>query len=252
MDLTGRNALVTGVSRRAGIGFAIARQLLAAGAATFIHGWTPHDEKQPWGSEPGGTEVLAAELAVPFLEADFRDAGAPDRVVAAATEALGPLDILVVNHARSGHGRLGELTAAEIDAFLHENVRASLLLVRAFAVCHDDSREGGRVILLTSGQHLAPMTGEVAYAVSKGALQQATLTLADELADRRVTVNTVNPGPTDTGWGLADRDPAPAMPFGRWGEPDDAARLVAWLCSDAARWITGQTIDSEGGFRRWR
>jgi 3-oxoacyl-[acyl-carrier protein] reductase len=96
------------------------------------------------------------------------------------------------------------------------------------------------------------MTREVAYAVSKGALQQATLTLADELANRRITVNAVNPGPTDTGWGLAKQDPIGMMPFGRWGEPDDAARLVTWLCSDDARWITGQTIDSEGGFRRWR
>jgi 3-oxoacyl-[acyl-carrier protein] reductase len=70
------------------------------------------------------------------------------------------------------------------------------------------------------------------------------------LIDRGITVNTVNPGPTDTGWGLADRDPRPAMPLGRWGEPDDAARLIAWLCSEDARWITGQVIDSEGGFRR--
>lgn len=189
---------------------------------------------------------------MPFLEADFADPEAPERVVAAAADALGPLDILVVNHARSGHGRLDELTAAEVDAFLHENIRASLLLVREFAARHDDSREGGRVVLMTSGQHLAPMAREVAYAVSKGALQQATLTLADELADRRITVNTVNPGPTDTSWGLADQDPARTMPFGRWGEPDDAARLVAWICSDHARWITGQTLDSEGGFRRWR
>jgi 3-oxoacyl-[acyl-carrier protein] reductase len=251
VDLTARNALVTGVSRRAGIGYGIARHLLNAGAAVFIHGWSPHDATQQWGAEPGGTEAVAGDLAVPFLEADFADATAPERVVAAATEALGPLDVLVVNHARSGHGRLADLTAGEIDDFLHENVRASLLLVRAFAARHDDSREGGRVVLMTSGQHLAPMAREVAYAVSKGALQQATLTLAEELADRRITVNTVNPGPTDTGWGLAEHDPARAMPFGRWGRPDDAARLIAWLCSDDALWITGQTIDSEGGFRRW-
>jgi 3-oxoacyl-[acyl-carrier protein] reductase len=251
VDLTARNALVTGVSRRVGIGYAITRHLLDAGAAVFIQGWTPHDVTQRWGAEPGGTEAVADDLAVPFLEADFADAAAPERVFAAATEALGPLDILVVNHARSGHGRLAELTAAEIDAFLGENVRASLLLVREFAARHDDSREGGRVVLITSGQHLAPMAREVAYAVSKGALHQATLTLADELADRRITVNTVNPGPTETGWGLADQDPGQTMPFGRWGEPDDAARLVTWLCSDDARWITGQTIDSEGGFRRW-
>ena len=213
----------------------------------FIQGWAEHDAQQRWGADPGGTEAIADELGIGFLEADFADAAAPERVVAAASDALGPLDILVVNHARSGHGRLAELTADEIDAFLHENVRASLLLIREFAARHDDSRGGGRVVLFTSGQHLAPMAREVAYAVSKGALQQATPTLADELADRGITVNAVNPGPTDTGWGLAEREPGPAMPFGRWGEPDDAARLIAFLCSEDGRWITGQVITSSGG-----
>lgn len=241
---------MTGVSRRAGIGFAVARHLREDGAAVFLHGWPEHDARQPWGGEAGGTEALARELDSHFAEADLADPGAPERVVGAASDALGPLDILVVNHARSGHGRLADVTADEIDAFLHENVRAALLLVREFAAGHDDSRPGGRVVLLTSGQHLAPMAREVAYAVSKGALQQATLTLADELADCGITVNAVNPGPTDTGWLEGRSPPDGAMPFGRWGEPDDAARLVAWLCSDEARWITGQTINSEGGFRR--
>jgi 3-oxoacyl-[acyl-carrier protein] reductase len=225
--------------------------LLDAGAAVFAQGWTEHDARQRWGAEPGGTEGVARELGIGFLEADFADPASPATVVGAACDALGPLDILVVNHARSGRGHLDQLTAEEIDAFLHENVRSTLLLVREFAARHDDSRPGGRVVLLTSGQHLAPMAREVAYAVSKGALQQATLTLADELADRHITVNAVNPGPTDTGW-LEGREPGREMPFGRFGEPNDVARLVVWLCGDDARWITGQTINSEGGFRRWR
>jgi 3-oxoacyl-[acyl-carrier protein] reductase len=250
MSLSGRNALVTGVSRRAGIGFAIVERLLEAGASVFAQGWTPHDLRQPWGAGAEGTEAVAAKLGVPFAEADFADPGAPREVVAAARDALGPLDILVVNHARSSEGRLGELTAEEIDASLHENVRASLLLVQEFAAQHDDGRPGGRVVLFTSGQHLSPMPDTLAYAVSKGALHQATRSLAAELAPRGLTVNTVHPGPTDSGWGLAEQDPRPMMPFGRWGEPDDAARLVAWLCADDARWITGQVVDSEGGFRR--
>ena len=231
-------ALVTGVSRRIGIGYAIAERLRGDGVAVFTQGWTPHDEAQPWGSD---------DLA-PDVEADFAEPDAPARVVAAARAALGPLDVLVVNHARSGDGRLHELTAEHIDAFLHENVRASLLLVKEFAAQFEGDR--GSVVLMTSGAHLAPMASEVAYGVSKGALAVATKTLADELADRGIRVNCVNPGPTDTGWGLADLDPARRMPFGRWGEPDDAARLVAWLCSDDGRWVTGQVIDSEGGFRR--
>jgi 3-oxoacyl-[acyl-carrier protein] reductase len=244
-----KNALVTGVSRRAGIGFAIARRLQEVGANVFVQGWTPHDVEQAWGAEPGGTEGVASELGVDFIEADFADGDAPARVVAAARSALGgPLDVLVVNHARSGSGSLGDLTAEHLDAFLHENVRASLLLVKEFAAQHEG--DAGRVVLLTSGIHRGPMTGELGYAVSKGALLVATSTLAAELAERGITVNCINPGPTDTGWGLADIDPAGRMPAGRWGEPDDAARLVAWLCSDDARWLTGQAIDSEGGFRR--
>jgi 3-oxoacyl-[acyl-carrier protein] reductase len=234
-----RNALVTGVSRRAGIGHAIAQRLRERGVRVFTQGWTPHDAAQAWGSDPEGA---------PDLEANFADPEAPTRVVAAARDALGPLDVLVVNHARSGHGRLHELTAEHVDAFLHENVRASLLLVREFVAQFES--ESGRVVLFTSGAHKSPMPDELAYAVSKGALAIATLTLADELAQRGITVNCVHPGPTDTGYGLAEIDPTGRMPFGRWGEPDDAARLVAWLCSDDARWLTGQVLDSEGGFRR--
>jgi NAD(P)-dependent dehydrogenase (short-subunit alcohol dehydrogenase family) len=249
-SLTGRTALVTGVSRRAGIGFAVTRRLLAEGAAVFAQGWTLHDATQRWGSDSEGAgAVRALGDRVRYSEADFADPEAPRALLDAARAAFGHVDLLIVNHARSGHGRLADVTAAELDAFLRENVRASILLVKEFAAQHD-GRPGGRVVLMTSGQHLAPMTREVAYAISKGALQQATKTLADELIDHGITVNAVNPGPTDTGWDITGRDPRPAMPLARWGEPDDAARLIAWLCSDDARWITGQVIDSEGGFRR--
>lgn len=251
--LAGRVAVVTGAGRRAGIGYAIARRLLESGAAVLAHAWTPYDVES-WGEDPAEAETVVGELRqlgrVEQHQADFADPDAPAEVVAAARSALGHVDILVVNHTRSGHKRLPELTAEHLDDFLHENVRASLLLVKEFAAQHD-GREGGRVILMTSGQHLGPMSREVAYAVSKGALHQATLTLSEELMDRGITVNTVNPGPTDTGWGIGDEDPRPSMPLGRWGEPDDAARLIAWLCTDDARWITGQVINSEGGFRRW-
>src|SRR3981081_1655064 len=115
-----RNALVTGVSRRAGIGFAIARRLEEAGAQVFTQGWTAHDAAQPWGAD----ETLA-----PSIEADFADPTAPARVLAAPREAPGALDVLVGTHARSGLGRLDELSGEPLDAFLHENVRASLLLV---------------------------------------------------------------------------------------------------------------------------
>ena len=81
-----------------------------------------------------------------------------------------------------------------------------------------------------------------------------TLTLADQLGRRHITLNTVNPGPTDTGYSSGPEQAAVAsmFPTGRWGQPDDAARLITWLCTDDASWITGQIINSEGGFARWR
>jgi 3-oxoacyl-[acyl-carrier protein] reductase len=254
MSLDGRVAVVTGAGRRAGIGFAAARRLVEAGAAVLVHAWTPYDVSG-YGVSDSEPHSVLAELRegggrVELVQADFADPDAPAAVIAAVRDAFGRVDILIVNHTRSSHVPLEELTAAHIDDCLHENVRAALLLVKEFAAQHD-GRDGGRVILMTSGQHIAPMVGEIAYAVSKGALHQITKTFAEALIDRGITVNTVNPGPTDTGWGLADWDPTARMPLGRWGEPDDAARLIAWLCSDDARWITGQVIDSEGGFRRW-
>jgi len=239
--LAGRAALVTGVSRRSGIGFALARRLLALGAAVTVHTWPPYDD--------GGIEPLLAELGtVGHTVADFADPDAPARVVAAARERGGHLDVVVANHALGEMGRLGETSAAQLDAHFQVNVRGSVLLAQQLAAQHD-GRPGGRVILMTSGQHLGGMPEELAYAISKGALWEATRSLSDELIGRGITVNTVNPGPTDTGY-LADVDPTPDMPLGRWGSPEDAARLIGWLCTDEAAWVTGQVINSEGGFRR--
>jgi 3-oxoacyl-[acyl-carrier protein] reductase len=105
---------------------------------------------------------------------------------------------------------------------------------------------------MTSGQDLGPMRHEVAYATAKGALASITRTLADQLADRDITLNTVNPGPVDTGYAPPDTHEAVRLRFPRerWGDPDDPARLIAWLATDEAAWITGQVINTEGGFRR--
>jgi 3-oxoacyl-[acyl-carrier protein] reductase len=262
LPLQGRTALVTGVSRRAGIGFAIARRLAAAGASVFAHHFVPHDIERPWGADPGGIDAVLGELRSALADpdagvadagCDLADRGAPERLLARAVAAFGHVDVLVCNHASSGpDAALGGLDAELLDAHWAINARASLLLAQAFAEAHD-GRPGGRIVLMTSGQGLGPLPGEVAYAASKGALAAVTLTLADQLADRAITVNCVNPGPVDSGWGtsgllaaMADR-----MPAGRWGEPDDPARLIAWLVSDDGRWMTGQVLNTEGGFRRW-
>ena len=120
--------------------------------------------------------------------------------------------------------------------------------MQAFHAAHD-GRDGGRVVLLTSGQHRGPMPGELPYVAGKGALHQLTPSLSAAVAGKRITVNAVDPGATDTGYATAESHAAVVArePWGRWGEPDDAARLIAFLCSDDARWITGQVITSSGG-----
>lgn len=253
LPLESRVALVTGVSRRIGIGFAIANRLAQAGADLVIQAYAPYDADQPWGADLDGPPALAESLRVHgrrvmLVEADFTDSDAPQQVMAAAVAAYGHVDILVANHAYSTMGSLEEVTADQIDQHLAVNVRGSLLLVKEFAAQHD-GRPGGRVVLMTSGQHLGPMPGELAYIASKGALHQLTLSLSAHLASRGITVNTVNPGATDTGYATSELHEMirSLNPQGRWGEPDDAARLIAWLSTDDARWITGQVINSTGG-----
>jgi 3-oxoacyl-[acyl-carrier protein] reductase len=252
-----RVALVTGVSRRAGIGFAIARALLDDGLRVFVHAWSAHDAAQPWGADAGGMEAVLADLGGPgprlaHAEADLADPDAPRRLVARAVETFGALDVLVANHAHSSALPLEAVTAAELDRAWAVNARSVVLLVQAYAAAHDDARPDGRVVLMTSGQHLGPMAGELPYAVTKGAVHQATRSLADALAARGITVNAVNPGPVDTGWAdEATRERLrPAFPAGRWGRPSDVAAVVAWLAWAPSGWVTGQVVDAEGGFRR--
>ncbi len=114
-----------------------------------------------------------------------------------------------------------------------------MLLVRAFAEQYRPGPEGGRVVLFTSGQHLGPAPSEIPYAATKGALRQITRTLADALAERAITVNCVNPGPTDTGWAAPDPEALIArhMRRGRWNTPDEAADVVALLLAPEAATI---------------
>jgi 3-oxoacyl-[acyl-carrier protein] reductase len=113
-----------------------------------------------------------------------------------------------------------------------------------------DGRPGGRVVQFTSGQYHRAMPDELPYVASKGALHQLTPSLAVHLMPRGITVNCIDPGPNDTGYAdQATREAVTSrMPAGRWGMPADAAKLVAWLVSDEADWVTGQVIASAGGW----
>lgn len=253
--LSGRVALVTGASRSIGIGAAIVRRLAAAGADVAFTHYLAYD-REMYGSPENGPlelvrEVEAMGRRVFAHEVDLSEPGVAEPVLDAVETMLGPVDILVNNAAYSTHDDWATLTEESLDRHIAVNYRATAMLTVAFARRFARG-EGGRVINFSSGQHLGPMPNELAYAASKGAIIAFSTSIAPDLARLGITINVVNPGPTDTGWMTDELKEAIVRmtASGRVGVPEDAARLVAWLASDDAVWITGQVIDSEGGFTR--
>lgn len=280
--LAGKTALVTGVSRRRGIGFAVASRLAELGASVFVQHWRPHDLDQPWGGDDLGAvrggirSSLIGEAMFGDAEVDLTDAAAIPGLIAAAAALTGRLDILVCNHAKSGDdGSILDMTAERLDAFWDTNARSTLLLTAEFARRLAPPQSGqrrpgdviegakpyaeptGRVFWMTSGQGHGAMRGEVAYATSKAALAGITRTVAAELLELGIVLNTVNPGPVNTGYmdpDTADRDTSGieewlgSTPFGRVGVPTDPAALIGWLSTAEGAWIVGQVLTSDGGF----
>ncbi len=244
-SLAGRTALVTGGSR--GIGAGIARALDAAGARVAIAG-----------RHRGALDDVAAALSRDpvVLEADLADADAATALADRAVDALGSLDILVNN---AGIGRrlpTEQLDAATIDALHAVNVRAPLLLIaRLVPVMKAAGR--GAIVNLSSVSGVVGTPNRAAYAATKGALDAATRSLAMELGPHGIRVNSVAPGVVDTRmW--ARNKAVPGVVEGveaqtalrRWSQPADVADVVVFLASDAARFVTGETIAADGGMAR--
>lgn len=254
-SLSGKRALITGASRRIGIGAATCRALAHAGADIAFTHWTTYDTGM-YGSSADEPAELVAELRAIGVRAEAIefDLSAPDAGTSLFDEVetrLGAIDILVNNAAFSTHDNWETLTAESFDSHSFVNARGTALLSVEMARRFTKGT-GGRIINFSSGQHLGPMPDELSYAMSKGAIIAFSQSIAPDLAKRGITINVVNPGPTDTGWMTPEieADVIEKTPTGRVGTPEDVARLISWLVSDDAAWITGQVINSEGGFIR--
>jgi 3-oxoacyl-[acyl-carrier protein] reductase len=246
---------VTGVGGCSGIGAAVCAALLRDGWSVFAAGNRDYASVQPQsGEDCDGLDALLAELArsgrFRWQDVDLSDLSAIPALFDAAESEVGPVTALVAAHARSLPAGLREVTAAEFDRHLAVNARGTLFLITEFARRHRDTGHAS-IVTFVSGP---PLAGEIAYAASKGAVEWLTLSAAAELAPRGISVNAVDPGPTDTGWMTADLAAAirARSPMGRIGQPADAAELVAFLCSERAGWITGQVIRSDGGWSTLR
>jgi 3-oxoacyl-[acyl-carrier protein] reductase len=250
-DLSGRAVVVTGASRPQGIGAAICRAFADQGCSLFLSAYPAYD-KEMYPDEQGAAERLVAELRqrgvlAGYLEADLSQLDSAERLLNSAEAWVGKPSILVNNAAYSAKDGYEKLDARGLDAHYAVNVRGAALLSVEFAR-RFSGQSGGRILYLTSGQDVGPMPGELAYAASKGAITAFMRSLAKEVAGKGITVNAVDPGPTETGW-----MPEYLKAFligqsatGRLGRPEDAARVIVFLASAAADWISGEVIHARG------
>jgi 3-oxoacyl-[acyl-carrier protein] reductase len=251
-----RVAIVTGTSRLKGIGRAICLELAKNGIDIFFTYWTDYDKQMPWKTADNEPDLIQAEIRAlgvkcEKMELNFLEENSVEKLLNEVEAKLGFPTILVNNATYCMPTSLDNFTAEELDKHYFVNLKTPALLTVEFI---NRFREGknGRVVTLTSGQSLSSMSNEIAYAITKGAIETLTRTLSQDIAKKGITINAVNPGPTDTGW--LDEKQSEALtkrfPMGRIGQPTDIAKLVAFLVSENAEWITGQIIHSEGGFVR--
>ncbi|RZK98337.1 glucose 1-dehydrogenase [Methylobacterium sp. WL30] len=245
--LAGKVAVVTGASK--GIGAGIAKALAQDGAAVVVN----------YASSKTGAEAVVAAITAAggraiAVQGDVSQAAQAQAVIEAAVTAFGRLDVLVNNSGVYDFAAIEEITEAHYRKLFDVNVLGVLLATQAAA---RHLGEGGSIVNISSAiTHVHTPTAAV-YAGTKGALNAISGVLANELAPRRIRVNTVSPGYVVTegthSAGIAGSEMETGFvaqtPLGRAGAPDDIARVVAFLASDDARWLTGEVITASGGIR---
>jgi 3-oxoacyl-[acyl-carrier protein] reductase len=245
--LLGKVAIVTGAGRGGrGVGWGIALALAQAGADVLITARSnrPDAEAVAEAVREAGTRGVAAQC-------DVVDAASVEKLFTQAVAELGRVDILVNNAGITRDGLLLRMGEDDWDAVLDANLKGTFLCTRAAAKLMIKQRSG-RIINITSIMGQIGNAGQANYSASKAGIIGFTRTVARELGSRNITVNAVAPGFIETHMTESLNETARAevlkkVPLGRLGAPDDVGGVVAFLASDAAAYITGQTITVDGG-----
>jgi 3-oxoacyl-[acyl-carrier protein] reductase len=247
-ELRGKVAIVTGASK--GIGAGIARAYGAAGASVVVN----------YASDAQGAERVVRDIEQSggkaiAVRADMKKPDDVAQLFAATREAFGRLDVLVNNAGVYQFGPIEQITEAEFWRHFDTNVLGPIVATREAAQAFGD--EGGSVINIGSGASRNPPPTSAVYSATKAALDSMTRSLSQELGARKIRVNSLNPGITETegvaSAGILGSEFQQRLvgqtPLGRMGQPDDIAAAALFLASDASRWVTGETLFVTGGLR---
>ena len=240
-------AVVTGGAR--GIGLGIAECFLQAGAKTVIGDNNEHELSRALDSlRATHGERVRGIVADVSVEDDVK------RMVGLALHEFKAVDILVNNAGISGMNRIWEMPAEEWDAVMSVNLKGAYLCTREASAAMIERGAGGRIINIASINSIAPTTGIAHYCASKGGLWMFTRAVALELGPHGININAIGPGSTTTpltegffslpGLHEAFLD---RTPLGRFGRPEDIAKVALFLASEYADWVTGQIIYADGG-----
>ncbi|MBI1204277.1 MAG: glucose 1-dehydrogenase [Rhodopseudomonas sp.] len=247
-DLNGKVAVVTGASK--GIGAAVARRFAEAGAAVVVN----------YASSKAGADKVVADITAKggkaiAVQGDMAKSADVKRLFAEATKAFGKLDILVNNAGVYAFAPLEDINEDEFHRQFNTNVLGPILTTQE-ALKHFGNA-GGSVINVSSVASIHNMPASTVYSATKSALDSVTRVLSNELAARKIRVNTIAPGGVETeGTHTAgvigsdlEKQLVAGTPLGRIGQPDDIARVALFLASDDAGWVTGERITASGGYR---
>lgn len=245
IDLSGKTAIVTGGSQ--GLGACTAQLLADAGANVVINYFYDLEEINRKRAEQTVRKI--GEKAV-MMEADVRDSRAIIDMFARAIERFGALNIIVNNAGVNRDRTAKKMSQEEWQSVIDTN------LTGTFNVCREAAKrlsDGGRIVNLSSLSAYIGLFGQVNYAASKAGIIGMTRVLSRELAKRQITVNAVAPGVVLTEMGMTIPESKRAemiksIPLGRFGEPEEIAKVILFLCSDFASYVTGQVIHVNGGW----